>query len=93
MLIGLNRITHTKMFHRIIIMILITIIIFTVGMVVLRYTVEGESNMPFKLTKIAVISTSEGKDKEIEGYRWGFDVYQSNDIFLYIDKNQNYKKS
>ena len=49
--------------------------------------------MPFELTKISVISTSEGKDIQSTDTKWAFDVYQSNDIYLYIDKNKNYKKT
>lgn len=75
------------------IMIIIAVILFVLGIIVLRYHVEGETNMPFSLSKISVISSSEGVDKEATDTKWAFDVYQSNDVFLYIDKNSGYGKT
>lgn len=46
--------------------------------------------MPFELTKISVISSSDGISKEAVDTRWNFDLYQYNDIYLYIDKNSDY---
>ncbi len=89
----LSNITHKKYFHIVVIIIMIAIILFVLGIIVLRYSVEGETNMPFYLSKIAIISSSEGIDKESKDTRWAFDVYQSNDVFLYIDKNERYGKT
>lgn len=89
----LRNITHKKYFHIVVIIIMIAIILFVLGIIVLRYSVEGETNMPFYLSKIAIISSSEGIDKESKDTRWAFDVYQSNDVFLYIDKNERYGKT
>jgi hypothetical protein len=72
--------------------IIIVAILFVLGVVTLKYNVEGEKNMPFKLSKITVISSQEGIDKENNEYRWAFDVSQTNDIYFYIEKNQNYDK-
>ena len=55
---------------------------------ILKYNVEGETNMPFVLSKISIISQSLGTDKTVEGMRWAFDVNETNDIYLYIDKNE-----
>lgn len=49
--------------------------------------------MPFNLTKISIISTAEGTDKHSDTNKWAFDISQNNDIFLYIEKNENYKKT
>ena len=73
--------------------IIIVSILFALGIVILKYHVEGETNMPFELSKIAVISNSEGIDKQATNTKWAFDIYQSNDIFLYIDKNSAYGKT
>lgn len=89
----LREITHKKYFHIIMIIVMIAIILFVLGIIVLRYSVEGETNMPFQLSKISIISSSEGIDKETTDTRWAFDVYQSNDVFLYIDKNDAYGKT
>lgn len=68
-------------------------ILFALGIIILKYHVEGETNMPFELAKISVISHSEGIDKQATNTKWAFDLSQSNDIFLYIDKNSAYGKT
>lgn len=93
MLEKLRGLTNKKYFHIVMIIVIIAIILFVLGIVILRYHVEGETNMPFKLSKISIISSSEGIDKETTDTRWAFDVYQSNDVFLYIDKNEGYGKT
>lgn len=89
----LKGITNKKSFHIVMLIVIITVILFITGIIILRYNVEGETNMPFNLTKISIISSSEGIDKEAVDTKWAFDVYQSNDIYLYISKNKNYSKS
>lgn len=74
------------------IIIIIAVILFILGIVILKYNVEGETNMPFELTKITIISSQEGIDKENGEYKWAFDLSQNNDIFMYIEKNKNYDK-
>ena len=81
-----------KSFHICMMIVIISVILFALGLIVLRYSVEGETNMPFELTKITVISSSEGVDKESGENRWAFDVNQNNDIYLYIEKNKDYTK-
>lgn len=83
---------NKKAFHISILIVLIAIILFTVGIIVLKYNVEGETNMPFVLSKIAVISSVEGTDKDAGENRWAFDISQNNDINLYIEKNKSYDK-
>lgn len=92
MLDKIKRFTKTKMFHLCMIIVIIAVILFAVGIIALRYAVEGETNMPFELSKITVISSSDGKDKTVEGSKWAFDVNQNNDIYLYIEKNENLNK-
>ena len=82
-----------KYFRIVVIILVIFIFLFALGMVILKYNVEGETNMPFELTKIALISSCEGMDVEGTDTRWAFDVSQNNDIYLYIDKNKSYEKS
>ena len=83
-------ITNKKYFHIVVVILMIAVILFVLGVVVLRYHVEGETNMPFKLSKIAIISSSEGMDKEAIDTRWAFDVCQNTDVYLYINKNEKY---
>lgn len=81
-----------RSFHICMVIVIIAIILFILGMIVLKYNVEGETNMPFQLKKIILISSSEGVDKEAGENKWAFDINQNNDIYLYIEKNQNYEK-
>lgn len=89
----LRRLTSKKYFHVVMMIIIVAVILFVLGIIVLKYNVEGETNMPFQLSKISVISSSEGIDRQATDTRWAFDVYQSNDVFLYIDKNEGYGKT
>lgn len=89
----IKKLTKTKSFHICMLIVIVTIILFVVGMLILRYNVEGETNMPFELSKIAIISTQEGIDDGQTNTRWSFDVHQSNDIYLYISKNNEYDKT
>ena len=89
----LKELTKKKYFHAMVILTVFVILVFLLGIMVLKYHVEGETNMPFELTKISIISSSEGIDVETTDTKWAFDVYQSNDIYLYIDKNKNYDQT
>ena len=83
---------NTKAFHMCMVIIIIAIILFVLGIIILKYNVEGEKNMPFNLSKITVISSSEGVDKESGENKWAFDINQNNDLYLYIEKNSNFGK-
>ena len=83
----LRTLVSNKMFHLVVIIVIIVAILFFSGITILKYNVEGETNMPFVLSKISIISQSLGTDKTVEGMRWAFDVNETNDIYLYIDKN------
>lgn len=89
----IKELTQSKIFHICMIIVIITIIVFIAGMLVLRYNVTGEVNMPFTLKKIAIISSQEGIDDGQTDTKWSFDIYQANDLYLYIEKNNNYKKT
>ena len=84
-----------KKIIRIFIAILITILIATIiALLILKYNVEGEDNVPFELSKIMVISTGEGKDiqEEQSENKWNLEILQNNDIYLEISKNKNYEE-
>lgn len=89
----LNDLVNKKWFHIVIMVIILAVLMFILGITILKYNVEGETNMPFNLTKISIISTAEGTDKHSDTNKWAFDISQNNDIFLYIEKNENYKKT
>lgn len=71
----------------------IVLIIAVIALIILKYNVEGEKNMPFKLSSIIVVSNAEGYQKEEnKNYKWDADIYQINDVYLNIEKNKNYKE-
>lgn len=85
---------RNKKYLKIVLAIVIfTIILFILGIMLLKYNVEGETNMPFRISKIAIISSSEGIDQEEPNSKWAFNINQSNDIFLYLDQNEAYGKT
>ena len=63
--------------------------------IMLKYSQEGEKNMPFNLSEIIVVSSAEGvtKAENSENYKWNLDIMQYNDIYLHIEKNESYKKN
>ena len=88
-----NKLVNLKYFHVCVIAIIIFSMLLAVGFISLRYNVEGETNMPFIISKISIISSSGGINKEIPDAKWAYDIYQLNDIYLYIDKNKGYGKT
>jgi len=67
-------------------LLLITAIVI---LLMIKYNVEGEKNMPFKLSKIVVQSTIDTKSREGTGNLWDVELTQNNDIYIYIEKNKN----
>ena len=49
--------------------------------------------MPFKIPKLSIISTVDAKQKEDNGNLWNKNVELNNDIYIYIEKNSEYKKT
>jgi hypothetical protein len=85
---------NKKIIHLCVIIVIIVAIIFTALIFILNYNENGETNMPFEVTKIAIISTTNGEDVENDDEsKWNLQVNQDNDIYIYIEKNENYKKT
>ena len=80
-----------KIFHICMTIVILIAIFFVVGMLILKYQVEGETNLPFNISKITIISTAEGIDQDGE-HKWNFSLNQNNDIYIYIEKNDEYNK-
>ena len=82
-----------QMIQRNIIAFVIVIIVAVIAVIILKYHVEGEQNMPFNLSELMVVSTAEGhamnQTKEV---KWDEEIYQTNDVYLTIEKNKNYKQ-
>lgn len=81
-----------KILNICIICIIIIAIIFTAVMLILNYDEKGETNMPFKVSKISIVSTVNGQDVENSEAKWDINVIQNNDVYIYIEKNDEYKK-
>lgn len=82
-----------KIFHVAMILLIIAVILSAVGLLILRYQVEGETNLPFDLSKIIIISSVDSIDNKDETNRWNLSVNQNNDVYIYFDKNNNYNKT
>lgn len=82
-----------KAIHISIIVSIIVILIFSFLIAMIFYEVEGEKKLPFNISKVSVVSSIEGIDKQVEGYSNAKDVNQNNDIYIYIAKNENYKET
>lgn len=87
-----NRLNR-KMFHMVMVIVIISVILFIAGILLLKYQVEGESNMPFKITKISIVQSIEGIENEETTQKWNLRVNQNNDIYIYMEKNSNYGKT
>lgn len=57
-------------------------------LLMIKYNVEGEKNMPFKLNKIVVQSTIDAKSREGTGNLWDLKLTQNNDVYIYFEKNK-----
>lgn len=73
----------------IIVIIVAIFIVFTLGY---KYKVEGERKMPFKLSKVTVVSTVEGEENKGSEEKWNLNVFQNNDVYFSIEKNEESDK-
>ena len=78
----LRMLSNTREFHICMLIVIIIAILFTAGIIVLKYHVEGEGNLPFELSKISIISNVEGNDNEDPNSKWNLTVNQNNDIYI-----------
>ncbi len=86
----------SKKIKKIIYLFITLFIIFLIAIIIcllmLKYEVEGENNMPFELSQIVVVSTAEGIEKEGDS-TWNLDLIQNNDLYIHIEKNKEYKQT
>lgn len=81
-----------KSFHIAVVTTIISIILLFLVFILIKYNVEGETNMPFNLTKIILISSVEGVEKEPTDTKWAFNVSQNTDVYVSLIKNEEYQK-
>lgn len=61
------------------------VLIIAVGFIMIRYEIEGEKEMPFKLSKMMIISTADGTLKDENTIT----ISQCNDFYLSFEKDEN----
>lgn len=79
--------------HISIIVLILIAIAFTALIIILRYDEDGEQNMPFEVSKIIMTCITDGEDVEDKKNRWNKNISQNTDIYIYIQKNDEYKKT
>jgi len=82
-----------KIFHVCMITIIIIAILTVAAVLILRYQFVGETNLPFELSKITIVSSTGGKNIEDGTNKWNINIEQNNDIYVYIKKNNNFSKT
>lgn len=87
-----NSFSRKRTIHAFVVMFILIMVILIASLLMFRYHVEGETNLPFQLKKINVISTAESSITQDEKNIWHADILQKNDIFFVIEKNSEYKK-
>ena len=65
----MQKITGNKYFHLCVILLIIAGILTVLEIMMFNYKMQGETNMPFELSKITVISSQEGISKENAEYK------------------------
>lgn len=89
----MNERIKTKMLKLSLTIVIIISILFVIMVYLLTYHEEGEGNIPFKISKIVIVSSTDGVQNNELQNQWALNVNQNNDIYLYIDKNKNYGKT
>lgn len=85
----MREIRRTEKIKACVAILIIVLAILTTGIIALKYQVEGEVNIPFKLLKITIVSTAEGVQNEGAQEKWNLSIFQNNDIYFTIEKHGN----
>ena len=84
--------SRKRTIHAFVLIFVLIMIILIASLLMFRYHVEGETNLPFELKKINVISTAESRITQDEEDTHYAEILQKNDISFVIEKNSEYKK-
>ncbi|MBQ6992733.1 MAG: hypothetical protein IJN50_07550 [Clostridia bacterium] len=87
-----KRLLTNKTRNTFIIALAIFVILLIAGFIMLKYDVQGETNLPFNLSKINIVSTAKEETVKNEEDKWQMNILQNNDIYFYIEKNNDYRK-
>ena len=91
--VGRNPETKNDVVHSIMTILIIFAILCGIGIYILKYEVQGETNIPFEITKIAIAQSVNGIENEGHQEKWNFNVSENNDIYIYLEKNSRYNKT
>ena len=81
-----------RIIHTYVVIVIVIMIIIIASLLMFKYHVEGETNLPFVVKKINIISTAESDLNQDDEGVWHAGILQKNDVFFTIEKNSNYKK-
>ena len=85
----MDRKSFIKKYIAIFVIAIIAIVILSI---MVKYSVEGETNMPFKLSKIVIGSMVVSSDNPITNDGTENEIIQNNGIYFEIKKNEKYEK-
>lgn len=81
-----------KSIQKYLIILFLALALSVVVFIVIKYNVEGEKNIPFNITKLMVVSSAGTEELELNNNLYQANIIQKNDIYLAVEKNENYKK-
>ena len=87
-----NSFAKKRIIHIYVVILILVMGLLISGLFMIKYSVEGEKNLPFNLKNISIISTAESDLKRDEEENWHAGILQKNDILIVIEKNEKYKK-
>lgn len=87
-----NKFFKKRIIHIYIIIFVIAIILLTSLICIFKYNIEGETNMPFNLKKMSIISTAQSDTTQNTEGVWHANIIQKNDFFFTFEKNEKHKK-
>ena len=67
--------------------VFLVIVIIAVAIIIVKYQVEGEKQMPYSIEKISVTSRVEATSNPEIVDKWSIDLKENNDILIYFKKN------
>lgn len=82
-----------KIIHIVIIITIVVVILCTAGIFIILYQVEGETNMPFHITKIIIAQNVDAIENDASSATWNLNVCENNDMYIYLEKNFKYEKT
>lgn len=87
----MNKLVWDKL-NKVLVLIIIVIAFCASLAIMLKYKTEGETNMPFEVKKILIVSSAEAESKKEnkENTKWNLNIDQYNDIYINFEKNEEF---